>query len=127
MTDQTTAIPCQCARTWRSFGLFVPQAADQGVRNAWPSRDVMVPMTGRVASFSILIGLAFLAMSIFELASDNLLHIGGVGFVVAGAMAFSINAEMPDAGPSPVIRSDRTSRRPQRGRHAKPLFAPRRS
>jgi hypothetical protein len=79
-------------------------------------------MTARVASFAILVGLTLLALSLFQLANDDLLHIGGVGFIVTGAMAFSINSEMPDAGPSPVIRGDRTSRRPIRGRHAKSRF-----
>jgi hypothetical protein len=78
-------------------------------------------MTARVASLAIVAGLTLLALSLF-LANDDLLHIGGVGFVVTGAMAFSINSEMPDAGPSPVIRVDRTSRRPIRGRHAKSYF-----
>lgn len=84
-------------------------------------------MTARVATFAILAGTTLLLLSLFELTNDDLLHIGGVGFIVTGAMAFSINSEMPTEGPAPVIRRDLKSRLPSRGRHAKPLFRPRRS
>jgi hypothetical protein len=53
-------------------------------------------MTFRFGTALIVLGALLILGSALEWANDDLLSIGGVGFVVAGAVAICIATETPD-------------------------------
>jgi hypothetical protein len=57
-------------------------------------------MTFRFGTALIVLGALLILGGALDWANDDLLSIGGVGFVVAGAVAICIATETPDEKPS---------------------------
>lgn len=67
-----------------------PVQTSSSSRTATASRS----RTTRTAAFAIIFGLVLLALGAL-VSNDDVLHAGGVGFIVFGAMAYSLETESP--------------------------------